>query len=83
MVVPAVRQDVLPIFAANEKPLNGPVRARLPRKAPVMLVNIKLAAQYYALTPKTLRKLAQRGDVQAVKIGSRWRFLLPALGGEA
>ena len=48
-----------------------------------MLVNIKLAAQYYALTPKTLRKLAQRGDVQAVKIGSRWRFLLPALGGEA
>ncbi|ASN83483.1 helix-turn-helix domain-containing protein [Deinococcus ficus] len=45
--------------------------------------DIQTAARYYALTPKTLRKLARHGDVPAVKIGSRWRFLLPALDGAA
>lgn len=62
----------------------GPSGARVTLQSQRMTYSdIRTAAQYYALSPKTLRKLAQRGDVPAVKVGSRWRFLLPALGGAA
>lgn len=41
-------------------------------------VNAQTAAAFYAVSPKTLRRLARRGEVQAVKLGGRWRFLLPS-----
>lgn len=46
-------------------------------------VNAQQAADFYAMTPKTLRRLARRGEVQAVKVGGRWRFLVSVLGGAA
>ena len=42
-------------------------------------LSIEEVAQYFDVTPKTVYRLAQRGELPGFKIGGQWRFSLPLL----
>ena len=42
-------------------------------------LSIEEVARYFAVTPKTVYRLAQRGEMPGFKIGGQWRFSLPLL----
>ena len=42
-------------------------------------LSIEEVARYFDVTPKTVYRLAQRGELPGFKIGGQWRFSLPLL----
>ena len=51
----------------------------LPSKDFEPLLDSEEAAALLKIHPKTLQKLARRGEVVAIQIGRRWRFRVSAL----
>lgn len=38
------------------------------------LIDAKAAANILAVSPKTVKRMAERGEIPALRIGNRWRF---------
>ena len=64
-----------PISPLSEEPLS--VREAPGRHEP--LLDSKEAAQLLRIHPKTLQRMARRGEIPALQVGKLWRFSASAL----
>ena len=75
LTVRGVPEKTQPVAAADAEPPKARLQALLPGAFfPEPLLDSDQAAAILQLHPKTLQKMARRGDIRALQIGKVWRF---------
>ena len=60
-------------------PKKPPQRADHPHHEIEPLISTEQAAAMLSVHPKTIQRMARRGDIKGLQIGNRWRFRASAL----
>jgi excisionase family DNA binding protein len=75
LTVRGVPEKTQPVAAADAEPPRARLQAVLPGAFfPEPLLDSVQAAAILLLHPKTLQRMARRGDIRALQIGKVWRF---------
>ena len=75
LTVRGVPEKTHPVAAADAEPSKARLQAVLPGAFfPEPLLDSGQAAAILLLHPKTLQRMARRGDIRALQIGKVWRF---------
>jgi len=75
LTVRGVPEKTQPVAAADAEPPKARLQALLPGAFfPEPLLDSGQAAAILLLHPKTLQRMARRGDIRALQIGKVWRF---------
>ena len=75
LTVGGVLEKTQPVAAADAEPPRARLQAVLPGAFfPEPLLDSGQAAAILLLHPKTLQRMARRGDIRALQIGKVWRF---------
>ena len=75
LTVRSIAEKTQPVAAADAEPPKARLQALLPGAFfPEPLLDSDQAAAILLLHPKTLQRMARRGDIRALQIGKVWRF---------
>jgi excisionase family DNA binding protein len=75
LTVRSIAEKTQPVVAADAEPPKARLQALLPGAFfPEPLLDSDQAAAILLLHPKTLQRMARRGDIRALQIGKVWRF---------
>ena len=75
LTVRGVPEKTQPVATADAEPPKARLQALLPGAFfPEPLLDSGQAAAILLLHPKTLQRMARRGDIRALQIGKVWRF---------
>jgi excisionase family DNA binding protein len=57
-----------------DAPRKPPQRANHPQHEIEPLISTEQAAAMLSVHPKTIQRMARRGEIKGLQIGNRWRF---------
>ncbi len=75
LTVRSIAEKTQPVAAADAEPPKARLQALLPGAFfPEPLLDSGQAAAILKIHPKSLQRMARRGDIRALQIGKVWRF---------